>query len=177
MVVSELSFFACVEAPHSSLVENKKRHVLLSLPIFLRFPYSERCAHSAWPAKWQGFIVLLWAWLDLFSWWWDQVQWDWWTLLGLAALLRWIGLVVFGGVFWWLWGSFWRLFGSQWGLNDGKYPWGGQNECPGYPKEAFPGEKLIIFGSFWGSFFGKSRCFRRIFEDLTLNPRWIPDAE
>ena len=29
--------------------------------------YSKRYAHSAWPDKWQGFIVLLCAWFDLFS--------------------------------------------------------------------------------------------------------------
>ena len=31
------------------------------------FYYSKRYAHSAWPAKWQGFIVLLCAWFKLFS--------------------------------------------------------------------------------------------------------------
>ena len=59
--------------------------------------YSKRYAHSAWPAKWQGFLVLLYAQMVLFLV--DEMKfhgdgghcWDGWTLLKhVDFLLFWV---------------------------------------------------------------------------------------
>ena len=46
--------------------------------------------------------------------------------------------------------------------------WPNGREWPQVSKKgAFFYEKLVFWGSFWGSIFGKSRYFKCIFEDLT----------
>ena len=109
--------------------------------------YSKRYAHSAWPAKWQRFIVLLCACFDLFSCWRDGVQWDWLTVLGLATLLRWVEFAMlfyvfrecalFFDVFWELRGSFWRVVGTLWGLNASKCLWMVKMGAQSGPREHF----------------------------------------
>ena len=68
------------------------------------FDYSKRYAHSAWPAKWQGFLVLLYAQMVLFLV--DEMKfngdsghcWDAWTLLKHIKFL-------------WFWGRILKALG------------------------------------------------------------------
>ena len=66
----------------------------------LREGYSKRHAHSAWPAKWQGFLVLLYAQMVLFLV--DEMKfdgdsghcWDGWTLLKHVEFLLFWGCIL-----------------------------------------------------------------------------------
>ena len=113
--------------------------------------YSKRYAHSAWPAKWQGFLVLLHAQMVLFLV--DEMKfngdsrhcWDGWTLLKHIKFL-------------WFWKRISKALGFIFQALGVIFDvflvprWPNCHEWPQVSKkEAFFHEKLIILGSFWGS--------------------------